>query len=356
MKKTNWILSVAIFATAGPSVVNAYDSDLSLAGFTDGNVYVGTRKWEGHHIFFKSGAIGSNGCPATNVDQDGNVTPSLCAALGGFFTEGQQFNVIKNKFYTDGLDDLDTGGNSAPFTATVPVGDTYDSEVSGNCDLSPSGFALSVSGDFTASADILLSENSFLLGVGSHSAIVDSTPEHIGVLGTTSRPALLPLGLGRALYTEQWFRGPSCYSISTNIEGKMTGGTLVNLLQGIDANGQPIFVASYNDITHRVAAAMLCGPGSSAPTLSAWRSYIDAHVAANGLDNLNLTIGDSFAGTTCSIASYTQLDYLNCDSDRGLCTNQSAGAKAVPVPAYAAAALGLGLFGITFITGYRKRA
>ena len=354
MKKINLVLGMAAIAAASSIPVQAYDSDLSLAGFTDGNVYAGTRKWEGHHMFIKTGGIGSNGCPATSTDTGGNTIPSLCAALGGFESEGQLFNVFKNKFYTDGLSDLDVNGDAAPFTTTVPTADSYDTEATGNCDLSPAGFALSSSGAFTASPDLLISENSFILGVGSHTAIVDSTPEHIGVLGTTSRPALLSLGLGKALYTEFWFNGPSCYKIDTNLEGKITGGVLVNLVQAFDSNGDPLFVASVNDMTHRIAAALICGPGSNAPTLSEWSAFIDPYIATNGLNALNGAIGHTFTGTSCSIATFAQIDYLNCDSDRGLCTNQVGGGKAVPIPTYAAALLGLGLIGVTFVTGRRR--
>lgn len=85
----------------------------------------------------------------------------------------------------------------------------------------------------------------------------------------------------------------------------------------------------------------------------------DAQIAANGsIPAFGILPPAELSGTNCSPLSVTpfSLGYCDPESPHGNPDNCIANlAKAVPVPAFAAAALGLGLVGVTYLTSRRRK-
>ncbi len=343
MKLSNAILlaSAAGLAASMSGSVHAYSSDLSNTGLAEEDYLNGSAQWEHHHVQFKSANLGGPGCPA------GAGTP--CQDNFGFLVEAAGVVALQNKFYTDSV--AANGANA--FTdfsgnTVIPIGaDSYES-VGADCQLTEFGTFPQVSGSLDSAGTITPS-------VRTHTNIVNGNPEAILLNGITHRPVLLNTS-GAGTYSINWMSGPNCYRFVTNADGKITSGTYATLFVVPDGTGGLFNVGNYTFFDTRSTMTTVCAT-TNGPTLAQAEAWNTGYQAAGGYGaadgDASFGIGSIIGGTSCQVATVFQLVYNHCDSDRGQCIGQ-ASAKAVPVPAYAAAVLGLGLVGVTLLTGRRK--
>ena len=123
---------------------------------------------------------------------------------------------------------------------------------------------------------------------------------------------------------------PTAWDLTTDVQGKITGGWVFNESNS-PSTGEPVY--NFNSFDKRRAITLnVCTGGE--PTIGDAEAVMDGGAVPAG----------------CTLTHHGDLAYETCDlTDE--CGQLS---KSVPVPAFAAAALALGLAGITLVTSRRR--
>ena len=322
---TNSILAVSAVALSGSA--QAYD--------TAGIDLTGTAQYELHTILWQSPQWGEKGCPTANAAGTG---PSLCVVQGGAGIESSTVFSIENQWFVD-------GNRTAPL-ATSPSAGNGGAVVPNPLPVAECYTAAAASANFTA-LDGAFDGTNFTYTNATAAATVGQGEMRL-LYAFSHRPQALGAAPTYGAYSRSVIDGPGDYQVCTNIEGKIVSGGAVAYTNVPDVANPPgtINVAAYYSFTQRAGMiGLLC---SSTPTVADMESTIADFEAGTH------TIGTPVNGASgCVSSGWTEVSYLNCDSDS---TDSVCGElqKAVPVPAFAAAALGLGLFGITYLTARRR--
>lgn len=196
-------------------------------------------------------------------------------------------------------------------------------------------------------------------GVGSVAECYDAAPTRI--TNTTDGHAHLPTPLIPALVPENSGAAGGIpmveVTICTDAEGKIVSGTALYLLNV----GSGAFTAAFAyDFDNRLQTAWVGtganggGGNTNMPPTIAEVGGIHAGFLAD--TPVAPAPGDTFGGDdTWAWSSSAVFAYLTCDTDPQFTCTGISGGKAVPVPAFAAAALGFGLVGVTLLTSRRRQ-
>lgn len=137
------------------------------------------------------------------------------------------------------------------------------------------------------------------------------------------------------------------FEFTSNLEGKIIGGWM-QMRSDYTPFGASVLCQMF-DFDNQVATSyegdpLLGGADTCQITIDQVRGIQDPANPAAG----------NPAGwvATVDVNYISEFDYVTCDTSRAC---GASGAKAVPVPAFAAAALGLGLLGVTLVTGRRRK-
>jgi len=170
-----------------------------------------------------------------------------------------------------------------------------------------------------------------------------------GVFGWNQNGATLNAGAGTSVLADitgaPTGGGPNSCSVQLSATGKLAGGhyqTSVN----IPAYG--LIIDSYKSIDHGYTVVL--DQCSSTPDYTTEvEPQLVNWIATRDPGDFDTS---GFTATGCVLSTMLEQAYLTCDVDF------SCGqfAKSVPVPAFAAGALGLGMLGITLVTSRRRRA
>lgn len=204
-------------------------------------------------------------------------------------------------------------------------------------------------------ADYIFDASGNAIADGSSANISDMTK----ILRTNNDnyvPGLIPAYAGAGFQnTGNVDAIPTRANLCTDAEGKITGGTYGFFATGI--TGINSYVIS--DWDARVAAAFQGGtagvsvPFGNLPTTAAAQAAIATYKSGTA-QGPGPYVGPGFdagAGDTpWGLVALIDIAYTTCDT----VTECGQFGKSVPVPAFAAASLGLGLLGITYLTGRRR--
>ena len=189
-------------------------------------------------------------------------------------------------------------------------------------------------------------------GLGAIAECYDAEPERIALGGgghahlpTPQVPALVPENSTAATDGITMDVTTMC----TSAEGKIVSGTNVYSL----AVGVGVFAAFTYDFDNRYQIAFVgTGPMGSGGDANNLPTIDDAAAIFADITDGTIPTGTFGATNTWAFSSGAPFAYLTCDLDPSYdCATTG---KAVPVPAFAAAALGLGMVGVTFLTSRRR--
>lgn len=189
-------------------------------------------------------------------------------------------------------------------------------------------------------------------GLGAIFECYDAEPERIALGGgghahlpTPQIPSIVPENSGAQ--TSGITMDVS--NVCTSAEGKIVSG--INIYSLNVGNG--LQVAFSFDFDNRLQIAFLGnGPQGSGGDVNNLPSFADTAVITADVEAGIIPSGTFGDTNTWVFSSSAPFAYLTCDLDpRYDCATSG---KAVPVPAFAAAALGLGMVGVTFLTSRRR--
>lgn len=305
MKKS--ILAAAVAATGAGMLMSggamAYDSV---------NWQGGALK-EYHQTMATLPLIGTNACVSGNC-----TNPAFGTTIPG---EALSHIIITNKTI---------GGPSGAYTPTADCytysAADYVFDASGNA-IPDTGSANFTSGDMTA------------------------------ILRTTSNTYVpqiaAPYAAAGFQNTENLDATPTVSSICTNSEGQITGGYYGFFALGVTGINSYI-VTSWDSkvaVAYQGGTAGAVSPFGNLPSFADTQTLIDTY-KSGGTASIGPYPGPAAGAgdTSWDLAGFIDVAYTTCD----VSTECGQFGKSVPVPAFAAAALGLGLLGITYLTGRRR--
>jgi len=176
-------------------------------------------------------------------------------------------------------------------------------------------------------------------GLANENSSFDASGNCVGVTLATNN-GFFPAG-GNILLEIPFTSTMQRYEFLTDEEGKITSGFY---LADFVFDGIPFLL--YVNIDER----FFCGVGGG--VFSDYdMAAVNASAASGSFDCLAGQLPGFFLSSAASPAEGSALSYNTCDV-RDAC---GGGGKAVPVPALAAATLGLGLVGVTLLTGRKKK-
>ena len=159
--------------------------------------------------------------------------------------------------------------------------------------------------------------------------------------GIPEQPISIEFGTDNVFLT-----APFAWKLETNVKGKITDGFYITEITFLGVS--TLVAVNFSDASSSTGASLTVY--TSNPTGS---QTIDIDCLLDG-DSTDCNVDNGGGGTDwingdVVFNNYTPLSYITGASD------EVGGAKAVPMPAFAAAALGLGLMGVSLLTGSRRR-